>query len=208
MLAASFADPSIFNYIYPMDNSLLVQNDLIKKEADEILTGKRLLSILNLFGTPHISGSYALNLMTWRDLDIYLEVENISKSDFFILGKKIEAIFNPIKMSFRNEIIGKTKGLPNGLYWGIYLGNERLGAWKIDIWAVKSFECKRLLNYCTTIQKKLTPENSFQILNIKSRCWQDPEYRRSYTSLDIYTAVLEKNITTFGAFKKYLKTIL
>ena len=69
-----------------MDNSLLVQNDLIKKEADEILTGKRLLSILNLFGTPHISGSYALNLMTWRDLDIYLEVENISKSDFFILG--------------------------------------------------------------------------------------------------------------------------
>jgi hypothetical protein len=160
-----------------MDN-LLVQNELIKKEADEILTKTGLLSILNLFGTAHISGSYALNLMTWRDLDIYLEAENISTSDFFRLGQKIEAVFNPIKMSFRNEILAKTKGLPNGLYWGVYLGNERLGAWKIDVWAVKPFECKRLLHYCNTIQEKLTPEKSFQILNIKSKCWQDPDYLR------------------------------
>jgi hypothetical protein len=30
-------------------------------------------------------------------------------------------------MSFRNELIAKTKGLPTGLYWGIYFGNERAG---------------------------------------------------------------------------------
>ena len=191
-----------------MDNSFLIQNELIKKEADEILSKKGLLSILNLFGTAHISGSYALNLMTWRDLDVYLEVENMSTTDFFLLGQKIEAIFNPIKMSFRNEIIANTKGLPHGLYWGIYLGNERSGDWKIDIWAVKPLEYERLLTYCTAIQKKLTPEKSFQILKIKSQCWQDPDYRRSYTSSDIYTAVLEKNISTIDDFKKYLKRTL
>ena len=134
-------------------------------------------------------------------------VENISTSDFFSLGRKIEANFHPVKMSFRNEITGKTKGLPNGLYWGIYLGNERAGAWKIDVWAVNSFECKGLLSHCTAIQQKLTPENSFHILNIKSQCWQDPEYRRSYTSMDIYNAVLERNIISFTEFMKYLKTI-
>src|ERR1051326_8117974 len=131
-----------------MDTSLLAQNDLIKKEADEILHSKGLLQILNSFGTPHISGSYSLDLMTWRDLDIYLEAGNITTKDFFLLGEKIATALNPLKMSFRNEIIAKTKGLPNGLNWGIYLGNERAGAWKIDIWLVKESECIRLLNHC------------------------------------------------------------
>ena len=190
-----------------MDNTPRILNELIKKEADEILTGKGLLSILNSYGLPHISGSYVLNLMTWRDLDMYLEVENITETDFFILGSKIASALKPIKMSFRNEIVGKTKGLPNGLYWGIYLGDERAGAWKIDIWAVNTTECQRLLSYCTDIQEKLTPAKSLQILNIKSQCWKDPEYRRSYISMDIYNAVLEKNITTIEAFKEYLKIL-
>src|SRR5438874_1091255 len=83
--------------------------------------------------------------------------------------------------------------------------NERDGAWKIDIWVVDKIECERLLNYCTNIQNKLTPEKSFHILDIKSQCWKDPEYRRSYSSTDIYDAVLERGITTINAFREYLK---
>jgi hypothetical protein len=52
-------------------NDLLNLNTLIKQEADKILFDEGLLSILRSFGTPHISGSYSLDLMTWRDLDIY-----------------------------------------------------------------------------------------------------------------------------------------
>jgi hypothetical protein len=191
-----------------MNNPLLHFNSLIKKEADEMLFEKGLFSILRSFGIPHISGSYALDLMTWRDLDIYLQVDDISETDFFLLGSKIVPAFNPVKMSFRNERIGKSKRLPNGLYWGIYLGNERAGAWKIDIWAVDTKECQRLLNYCADIKEKLSPLKSLYILGIKSQCWKDPEYRRSYTSMDIYTAVLNKGITTIEAFKEYQKTLI
>ena len=109
---------------------LIKLNELIKKEADEILFQKGLLAILNSFGNAHVSGSYSLDLMTWRDLYIYLETKNIIETDFFLLGGKIASTFNPVKMSYRNERIGKTQGLPNGLYWGTYLGNERAGAWK------------------------------------------------------------------------------
>lgn len=112
--------------------------------------------------------------MTWRDLDIYLEIEKISETDLFVLGGKIASVFKPVKMHFRNELIAKTNGLPAGLYWGIYLGNERAVAWKIDVWAVKSAECKRLIEYCASIKRKLTPETALQILDIKSQCWQDP----------------------------------
>src|SRR5437868_8420542 len=100
-------------------------NRQIKNEADEILYTRGIFNILSSYGRPHISGSYDLNLMTWRDLDIYLEVDSVSLNDFFILGGKIAEVMHPVKMSFRNELAGKTQGLPSGLYWGIYLGNER-----------------------------------------------------------------------------------
>lgn len=188
-----------------MNKSLLTLNLLIKKEADEILYEKGLIDVLNSFGTPHIHGSYALDLMTWRDLDIYLQVDAVSESDFFMLGGKICAIFKPVKMSFRNELIAKTPGLPAGLYWGVYLGNERAGAWKIDIWAVSTSEFQKLAEYTGKIMQKLTASGISHILKIKSQCWRDPEYRRTYNSTDIYKAVLEDNVTNITEFKNYLE---
>lgn len=182
-------------------------NQLIKREADEILYNRGLMDILNSFGLPFVHGSYALDLMTWRDLDIYLQVDTLSITNFFVLGERICSALVPVKMSFRNEVIAQTKGLPAGLYWGVYLGNERAGAWKIDVWAVRAPECQRLLQYGDTIKQKLTAEAIERILAIKSGCWQDPEYRRSYNSADIYTAVLEENVTGLEEFKEYRRTL-
>jgi hypothetical protein len=49
-------------------------------------------------------------------------------------------------MHYRDETIARTPGLPSGLYWGVYLGNERDGAWKIDIWLSEpqAFEATRV----------------------------------------------------------------
>jgi hypothetical protein len=187
-----------------MNASLSQINQRIKKEADAILHNKGLWDLLNPFGIPHLSGSYTLDLMTWRDLDIYLETNDISEKDFFLLGGQIAGLLSPVKMSFRNERIGKTEGLPNGLYWGIYLGNERAGDWKVDIWAVDTPECQKLIKHCNDIKEKLTPATQQVILDIKSRCWQHPEYRRSFSSTDIYAAVLEKGLTDINEFMAYL----
>src|SRR5437868_14365850 len=100
---------------------LLLLNEEIKKEADQLLTEQGLLMQLVQYGAPHVSGSFSLDLMTWRDLDIYLEADGLPESDFFILGNNINTALNPVKMSYRNERNAKTKGLPHGLYWGIYL---------------------------------------------------------------------------------------
>jgi hypothetical protein len=188
-----------------MNTSHHLLNTTIKQEADELLFEKGLFGILNQFGEPHISGSYSLDLMTWRDLDIYLEVEHISESDFFKLGGMIASAFSPVKMSFRNEKLAKTNGLPDGLYWGIYLGNERAGAWKIDVWAMDKSECNRLLKHCDLIQDDLTPDKAEIIMQIKSACWQDPEYRRSFSSTDIYDAVLHNKVSSINEFRIYLK---
>lgn len=179
---------------------------LIRKEADQLLEEKGLRELLRQYGIPHVSGSYLLHLMAWRDLDIYLETESLTELDFFTLGGRITSILNPARMSFRNERIAQTPGLPYGLYWGVYLGNEREGAWKLDIWAVDANECQRLLKYCNDLAERLTPTTRLQILGIKSQCWNDPDYRRSYTSTDIYCAVLDEGITDIKGFREYLQS--
>jgi hypothetical protein len=142
--------------------------------------------------------------MTWRDLDIYLEVESITEESFFNLGKQVNDKFHPEKMSYRNERIAQTQGLPIGLYWGIYLANERAGAWKIDLWAINAKECQQRLKFCDDIAARLNPPLKELILAIKSECWKDPEYRRSYTSKDIYEAVLNRDVQTVHEFKEFL----
>src|SRR5262245_35172030 len=117
-----------------MSDDLILRDEQLHIEADDILDKKGLRKILNQYGVVHITGSYSLGLMTWRDLDIYLEAEDLIEQDFFELGWDIVSLLQPVKMSFRNERIAKTKGLPVGLYWGVYLGDEKKGAWKIDIW--------------------------------------------------------------------------
>jgi hypothetical protein len=176
----------------------------LRKEADELLSEKGLHRILGSYGRPHYTGSYALKLMTWRDLDIYVENDELNEPDFFELGKQVNQLLSPVKMSFRNETRAKTAGLPNGLYWGVYLGDERNGAWKIDIWMMNNEECKKNLEYCDNLEERLTFENRETILLIKSACWQNPMYRRSFSSADIYKAVLDHGIKDLFSFQKYL----
>jgi hypothetical protein len=188
-----------------MSDDLILFNEQLHVEADDILDKKGLRKILNQYGIVHITGSYALGLMTWRDLDIYLETENLTEQKFFELGKDIAFLLQPVKMSFRNERIAQTKGLPVGLYWGVYLGDEKKGSWKIDVWGLSSQECKERLRFCDQIAERLTRDSKMKILEIKSRCWMDPLYRKFYSSNDIYTAVLEKHVHNLDSFKIYLQ---
>ncbi|WP_214484765.1 hypothetical protein [Bacillus sp. SM2101] len=120
-------------------------NKEIMRESDEILYTMGLYDLLKKFGNPQVSGSYSLKIMTWRDLDIYLESDTINVDMFFELGKEITLKLEPSKMSFRNELIGQTPHLPSGLYWAVHI-NLFGQQWKIDIWTIYSEEVKEKQN--------------------------------------------------------------
>ena len=50
----------------------------IKEQAKCILYDCGLLDELSKYGTPHIVGSYRMDMMAWNDLDIDIENENMS----------------------------------------------------------------------------------------------------------------------------------
>jgi hypothetical protein len=71
-------------------------------------------------------------------------------------------------MHSREETIAGTPSLPKGLYWGVYLGDERNGAWKIDIGVSEPevFEATRA--YGERIAARVSESSRPVILQIKS----------------------------------------
>ena len=61
------------------------------------------------------------------------------------------------------------------------------------------------IDYEADLARRLTPETRLSILGIKSQCWQDPAYRRSFTSQDIYRAVLDEGVTNMNEFEAFLR---
>jgi hypothetical protein len=176
------------------------QDIALRAEADQLLTGTGLKKMLSLFRTVHIGGSYALQLMTWRDLDVYLEAPGLAVSEFFNLGNQIAGLLNPWKMFFTNNRQKLDATYPPALYWGIRLGDIRKGAWKIDLWAMETADCCRALENSNKLAARLTPQSRQTILSLKSQLCHHPDYRDTITSQMIYDAVLDRGVSTLDAF--------
>lgn len=175
----------------------------LRSEADELLASG-LRRLLDHFGEAHVVGSYALRLMVWRDLDIHIIRDRLEAAAFFELGGRIASLLKPHRMHYRDETRVATPGLPTGLYWGIYLGDERKDAWKIDIWASDAAAFEPVRAYGERLAARLSESSRAAILRIKSACWQHPQYRRGFSSGDIYSAVLDHGVTDIDAFWRFL----
>jgi hypothetical protein len=175
----------------------------LRTEAEAILDGG-LRALLSSYGRLVAHGSYALDLMVWRDLDLYLIAPEPDVVRFFELGAGLATLLNPRKMNFRDERGGSEKELPVGLYWGLYFGDHPDRNWKIDLWAVSDAEAGRLLAYESSVAARLTIESRQAILAVKSAVCSDRDYRRSFGAKDVYDAVLDGGVRDLAGFEHYL----
>ena len=186
-------------------------NSKLVSEANVILHDYGLLELLSEYGKPVVQGSYSLNLMTWRDLDIHLEIDKPTVEGFFRLGMEIATKLKPRRMSLRNELASDNPDIPRGLYWGIYTKLAFPEMWKIDIFAMNSKQFAYNAKRSEDLKAKITEENRPTILRIKTYfCIPsvskmiDPRYRRRYCSMDIYRSVLEDKVRSVEDFSKWL----
>jgi hypothetical protein len=184
--------------------ALNAQSIAITTEADELLYKRGLLAALQKYGTVHITGSYYLNLMAWRDLDLYIDSSKFSESDFFLLGNDIANAVQAGKMHYRNEFILQS-GLPQGKYWGTYTDIIAPHNWKIDLWAINSELCEQYMAFAANLKAQVNDENRMKILDIKSQVWMHPDYRKEFTSMDIYHAVFNGGVGDIDEFKLWVK---
>lgn len=178
-------------------------NKDIINEADKILYDMNLLKELSKFGEVFITGSYFLELMTWRDLDIYIKNDSIDEEKFCELGGKISSILKPHKMNYRDETLLK-RGKPNGLYWGIYANIFGNKSWKLDIFVVDTKTFNILIDQSKKLKKRITKDMRQPILEIKQNLCSNPLYRSEVYSMDIYDSVIDYGICSTEEFSKWI----
>jgi hypothetical protein len=178
-----------------------MNNAELKKEADTLIEKHRLPELFAVYSAWFIGGSYSYDLMCWRDLDIYILNPDFDLKRCFEIGFELTHRLGAKKSRFTNNVGGE----PNGLYWGIKLGDERRGAWKLDVWFQDQKGYNEHADYSARMRERLTAETRSIILAIKEAYWQQPSYRDTVTSEMIYRAVLDNGIASIDDFERFLK---
>ena len=96
------------------------------------------------------------------------------------------------------------KDRPLSMYIGGNYQADDEAIWKIDIRFV-SEQYAIARKYLDSISTKLTDDRRRTILRIKYVVAQDPQYRTAISSVDIYRAVLDRDISDLAGFKEYLR---
>jgi len=178
-----------------------MRNEDLKSEAGQLVLACGLPELLATYAGWFIGGSYSYDLMCWRDMDVYVLDPQHDLKRCFEIGYELTHRLSAKKSRFTNNV-GST---PNGFYWGIKLGDERQGAWKLDVWFLDSESYDEHASYSNSLRERLTTENRNVILMIKEAYWRRREYRDTVTSDMIYRAVLDKGVKNVSDFERTLK---
>ena len=177
-----------------------MDNKDLKAEADLLIQECRLPELLAAYARWFVGGSYSYDLMCWRDLDVYVLDPTHDLKRCFEIAYELTSRLAAKKSRFTNNVGSE----PNGLYWGIKLGDERQGAWKLDVWFLDVVSYERHAHYSASMRGRLTTENRLVILEIKEAYWRRPEYRDTITSDQIYCAVFEDGVRNVTDFERFL----
>ncbi|MCU0613034.1 MAG: hypothetical protein MUE60_14760 [Candidatus Eisenbacteria bacterium] len=172
----------------------------LREEADYLLSSMNLMELLRGFGTVYATGSYAYDLMTWRDIDLCLATDDLSVSSLFRLGGAIAALPDVGSMYYRNEFVMATVGNPEAVFWCIDVYRPQGATWKVDVLIARDAVVQEVLGPARQMTGALTPLTREAILRVKSVVCTRPGYRREYGSRAVYRAVLDHGVTTVEGF--------
>ena len=171
----------------------------MKEIADKLLYDAGLWNCLSEKGNPHIVGSYLTGLMSWNDLDIYME----ESDDYHGTVAALITELNPEKFE------GFTRW---GYNFGFetYVDGERIN---VDIWWKSAEDITAANKFAEDVKEKISlhPEYRDIIIAIKQELISRKMYgfdkgKLHYHSDEIYRAVFEEGIRTPEEFLiKYAK---
>lgn len=179
----------------------------IRSNAERILESKNIDSTIRKMGDLFYTGSYALDLMTWNDIDMQVvlkeDVNPIEElGNVFNLLVKDADFIEAQMIHFHGNFKPK---MPRGVYLGIKIDCPNMGGlWKLDIWSLAKpdFEKNRLL--IKTLKSKLDSQNRDLILELKHEMMAGSERIPQMGSHFLYEAILLEGIREKEAIYKYL----
>lgn len=142
----------------------------IHRNAQGLLSAKGIHRILKDVGELYFTGSYALDLMTWNDIDMQLVTrEGVTPFDALMtfLGhiSKDAGFLEGQLVNFKG---GHKPDMPRGLYLGVKLHDQAWGGlWKLDLWVLEQADFEKNRSLIDAIRSNLTPGTRDLILTVK-----------------------------------------
>ncbi len=179
----------------------------LKQEAKALLSFLRLEERIAPFGRVKWVGSFAWDLMTWKDVDLQVLLHP---------GASSRALFNALFLAFSSldetrqlnhiRFIGHFKPhMPRGHCLGLvcaFPGESVL--WKADIWVLSPEAQAQSDAWEELIARRLTPEARSLILNMKQRMMEKGRVPQG-GSYALYQLVLREEIVDAKALQEKLE---
>lgn len=168
-----------------------------KLQADRILYEFGLFKRLEKIGTPHIIGSYRMDMMAWNDLDIDIENDAMSLDKLYELSAFITNTFHPLWYEGKEEADAAGKKV-----WFHGFETTITGElWNVDLWFFDKETISSAEFYCDSIAGNTTPTQKEIIVDIKSKLIKRDLYSfEQYKSIDVYKAVMEHSVKNIDEF--------
>lgn len=161
-------------------------------------------------GPVEVVGSVGLDLMVWRDVDLYARLDrgegarlvSLLPTLYDWLGREGWEI---VRISFNNEYRRPGNPYGRGLYLGLLvLPPGEAEAWKIDLWGWDEETFRGKIMEHRALSASLAEADRDLVLRIKDAVHRRREYRDTLTAADVYAFATERAGTTLAEFDEFV----
>jgi hypothetical protein len=178
----------------------LERAEKLRQEADTVLGMIRLAELVRPYGMITPTGSYALDVMAYPDIDVY--IPRVSVNVIFEIGAAIAEVEEVRQVVFEKS---NDPSLPDGLYLKprIYYGDWGR-PWKVDIWSINDETLQSKIAMMDGFCRKMTPVLREMILNYKQAVMTIDLRTPMSSGYFIYRAFLDEGLVDFPDVTRYL----
>lgn len=186
--------------------SLRERAALLREEALSLLRGGVQEAIEAALGPAEVAGSVALDLMVWKDIDLYVHAEASDAARFRALGPALAAAlerqgYRLARLALRDEHVLPDPAFPDtpGLYLALEFARPGADPWKLDLWGWDTTRHQAQRERHLELRRTLAGADRDLVLRIKELARARPGYR----SVDVYAFALAGAGTTFEDFERF-----
>lgn len=149
----------------------------------------------------YFTGSYALDLMAWPDVDVNVRFAGHHQS-IFALGSEILKELSPSWFELRHA--ANEKDSPGIYFLGFEIRHHSI-LWNVDIWFLDDDRFMANQDWLRTTYEAMTPKRRDSIVAIKQSLLARGVYPTERSSMDVYTAVLDGGVHDVEEFNAWVE---
>lgn len=180
----------------------------IRKNGANLLKEKKIDEKLRSLGELYFTGSYALDLMTWNDIDMQIILKNGSDpkevlASFFAELTRDSDFIEGQMIHFKGDYKPK---MPRGVYLGFKLNAREFGGlWKLDLWSLEKSDFEKNRALIEKLKQRLSDETRLLILQMKHELMKNEGRVPQMGSHFLYQAILIEELKDPALIYEFLK---